>query len=357
MTKLRSFFITIYSVAALESANFAAGYSGGSMPRREAMQKSAAATSLLLGPTWNAEKAIASTKKATTPPVQIDDKGKATLPPLGLGAWAWGDSLFWGYSPKEDAELAQVFDYAVENGVGFFDTAELYGIGRSESLIKNFRASWDENEQRVSVATKFAALPWRTRRSDVVAAAKASVKRLGRPIDLYQIHFPNAYANEQYWDGLGDAFEAGLVKSVGVSNYGSAALRACHSKLAERGIPLSSNQIQLSLLYRCPLENGLKATCDELGVSTIAYSPLGLGLLTGKYDATHFPTGPRGKLAEQLFGKNPSASEKLFGTMRVSQAVIVHNTCSVAYVALTKRLCLHQHRASFFSRRKLQAAT
>ena len=155
--------------------------------------------------------------------------------------------------PSEDKELEQVFRYAVEKGAGFFDTAELYGLGRSESLIKDFTAttlgSADSSSSssivaQTSVATKFAALPWRTKREDVVAAARASAKRLGkycivlllrcslfvaylpihasthlsppfpllslakgRPADLYQIHFPNAYANEAYWDGLGDAFE------------------------------------------------------------------------------------------------------------------------------------------------------
>ena len=161
----------------------------------------------------------------------------------------------------------------------FFDSAELYGLGRSEQLIGDFAKS--VSPACVSVATKFAALPWRTKRGDVVAAARKSLERLGRPIDLYQIHFPGAWANEAYWDGLGDAYELGLVKSVGVSNYGSAAVRAAHATLAARGIPLATNQIQMSLLYRCPLENGLKSTCDELGVGTISYSPLALGLLTG----------------------------------------------------------------------------
>ena len=58
-------------------------------------------------------------------PVTIDANGKATLPKLGLGAWAWGDALFWGYRPSEDEELQKVFEYATERGVGFFDTAEL----------------------------------------------------------------------------------------------------------------------------------------------------------------------------------------------------------------------------------------
>lgn len=251
------------------------------------------------------------------PAISISPAGKATLPKMGMGAWAWGDSFFWGYNKDEDQELEQVFRYAIDHGVSFFDTAELYGIGRSETLIKDFAGRMDsESQSQLSVATKFAALPWRTKRGDVVNAAEASVKRLGRPIDLYQIHFPNAFANEAYWDGLADCFDKGLVKSVGVSNYGKDAVRACHAALAKRGIPLSSNQVQMSLLYRGPLDNGLKDTCDELGVQTIAYSPLALGLLTGKYDPTHYPKGPRKKLAERLFVENGPAAERLFESMR-----------------------------------------
>ena len=123
----------------------------------------------------------------------------------------------------------------------------------------------------------------------------------GRPIDLYQIHFPNAYANEDYWDGLADAYDRGLVRAVGVSNYGVDALRACHARLAARGVPLATNQIQLSLLYRWPLENGLLDACRELGVRVLSYSPLALGFLTGKYGRDALPGGPRAKIGTRLF--------------------------------------------------------
>ena len=99
-----------------------------------------------------------------------------------------------------------------------------------------------------------------------------------KPIDLYQIHFPN----EEYWDGLAQCYEQGVVKAVGVSNYGVDAVRVVHSKLAERGIPLFSNQIQLSLLYRYPLENGLLNVYKELDMKVLSYCPLGLGIFTGK---------------------------------------------------------------------------
>lgn len=260
--------------------------SGGIGSRREVIKKGVegiVSANVLAESTFASPPVVSPSINPLSTPLTIRN-GKAMLPKMGVGAWAWGDSLFWGYNPKEDAELEEVFRTATERGVGFFDTAELYGIGRSETLIKDFTSRLTpELASGTSVATKFAALPWRTKRGDVVKAAKDSVRRLGRPIDLYQIHFPNAYANEAYWDGLGDAYEQGLVKAVGVSNYGKEAVRACHASLARRGIPLSSNQIQMSLLYRSPLDNGLKSTCDELGVQTIAYSPLALGLLTGKY--------------------------------------------------------------------------
>jgi pyridoxine 4-dehydrogenase len=221
---------------------------------------------------------------------------------MGLGAWAWGDSLFWGYSPTEDDELRRVFDYAVANSKSektLFDTAELYGLGRSESLLGKFSQSCPD---KVQIATKFAPFPLRDTATSLVKACEASSKRLGgKPIDLYQIHFPNAWNNADFWDGLAMVYEKGLVKNVGVSNYGSDALRACHKALAERGIPLATNQIQYSLLYRYPEMNGLLETCKELDVKVLAYSPLALGFLTGKYTPEKLPSGPRNGLGKQLF--------------------------------------------------------
>ena len=240
-----------------------------------------------------------------------------SLPPIGLGAWAWGDSLFWGYDKKNDNDLKEVFQYALENKRAFFDTAELYGLGRSEELIGKFRdelCTTPQEREQVVVASKFGALPWRTSREDVVKACKASVKRLGSPIDLYQIHFPNSWSNEEYWDGIADCFDQGLVKSCGVSNYGKDATQACASHLSRRGIKLASNQIQMSLLYRWPIDNGLLDTCKELDVKVLAYSPLALGYLTGKYSESNLPQGPRAKIGKQLF--EDASYEELLSLMR-----------------------------------------
>jgi aryl-alcohol dehydrogenase-like predicted oxidoreductase len=82
---------------------------------------------------------------------------------------------------------------------------------------------------------------------------------------------------------MADAVEAGKVKAVGVSNYSAEQMRLAHAELAKRGIPLASNQVQYSLLYRKPEVDGVLDACRELGVTLIAYSPLGQGALTGKY--------------------------------------------------------------------------
>jgi pyridoxine 4-dehydrogenase len=138
-----------------------------------------------------------------------------------------------------------------------------------------------------------------------------------RPIDLYQIHFPNAYANEAYWDGMAMAYERGLIRAVGVSNYGVDATRACHAALARRGVPLSTNQIQYSLLYRYPeQDNGLIRCCKDLGMDVLSYSPLALGLLSGKYGPDNVGTinGPRRKLFEKSVADPKFA--RIVGAMR-----------------------------------------
>jgi len=155
----------------------------------------------------------------------------------------------------------------------------------------------------------------------VVKACQASLKRMGRDsMELYQVHFPNAWSNAEYWEGLADCVELGLVENVGVSNYGADAVEACAAALAKRGVPLFSNQIQYSLLYPFAEQNGLKAKCDELGVRVLAYSPLGLGLLSGKYSSDKLPSGPRAKLAKAFFEDDAEVAAGLVGAVQACAA-------------------------------------
>jgi len=234
-----------------------------------------------------------------------------TLPPMGCGTWAWGNRLLWGYDPAMDEELQQVFNYCVSNGVTLFDTGDSYGTGRlngrSETLLGQFANAYTGKHQAdICIATKLAAYPWRLTRGSVVRAGEASIQRLGRPLDLAQMHWSTAnYAPWQegpFLDGLMDLYAGGKVKGVGLSNFGPKRLKLAHQRFQERGIPITTLQVQYSLLSTYPITQlGLKDLCDQLGIRLVAYSPLGLGLLTGKYSAQGpFPKGLRGFLFRQL---------------------------------------------------------
>jgi pyridoxine 4-dehydrogenase len=230
---------------------------------------------------------------------------------MGCGTWAWGNQLLWGYNESMDDQLQAVFNLCVSNGVTLFDTGDSYGTGRlngrSELLLGRFAKEYQGiNQDNICIATKLAAYPWRWTRQSMVSACKSSAQRLGRNVDVVQMHWSTA--NYAPWQekgllaGLADLYEQGLVKGVGLSNYGPKRLKLVHKKFAERGVPITSLQVQYSLLSTYPVtELGLKDVCDELGIQMIAYSPLALGLLTGKYsEKGPFPKGVRGLLFRQL---------------------------------------------------------
>jgi aryl-alcohol dehydrogenase-like predicted oxidoreductase len=218
------------------------------------------------------------------------------ITPLGIGTWQWGDTLMWGYGTGyAEADLRTAFDTTVAAGITFFDTAEIYGFGKSERFLGQFiRASG----QQVVVATKFFPLPWRLGKGSLLKALRGSLNRLGlAQVDLYQIHWPFRPVSIETWmDALADAVQAGLTRTVGVSNYNVAQTRRAHAALAKRGVPLASNQVEYSLLQREPERTGLLSLCQELGVTLIAYSPLRKGLLTGKYTPENPPAGTRNRI-------------------------------------------------------------
>lgn len=236
---------------------------------------------------------------------------KLSLPNMGCGTWAWGNRLLWGYDESMDDQLQAVFNLCVSNGVTLFDTGDSYGTGRlngrSEQLLGKFsREYFGPNKDDICLATKLAAYPWRLTRKSMVSACSSSAQRLGRNVDLVQMHWSTAnYAPWQegrLLDGLADLYEQGLVKGVGLSNYGPKQLLKVHKKFAQRGVPITTLQVQYSLLSTYPVtELKLKDVCDQLGIKLIAYSPLGLGILTGKYsEKGPFPKGIRGLLFRQL---------------------------------------------------------
>ncbi|MGF1478966.1 MAG: aldo/keto reductase [Cyanophyceae cyanobacterium] len=228
---------------------------------------------------------------------------------MGCGTWAWGNRLLWGYDKSMDEQLQAVFNLCVEKGATLFDTGDSYGTGRlngrSETLLGQFSQEYQgANQSQICLATKLAAYPWRLTPQSMVRACQASAQRLGR-VDLVQMHWSTA--NYAPWQenallkGLARVYEQGLVKGVGLSNYGPKRLQKVHQKFSDRGVPITTLQIQYSLLSTTLVaEQGIKDVCDELGVHLIAYSPLTLGLLTGKYSQGSYPKGLRGLLFRQL---------------------------------------------------------
>jgi aryl-alcohol dehydrogenase-like predicted oxidoreductase len=220
------------------------------------------------------------------------------VPRLGLGAMTWGSPsgrsrwgpaklAYGGASGPEEERRA--FEASLSAGVDLFDTAAMYSGGASERRVGELAEG-----RSVVMATKFPP-GWRSTAEALPEALDQSIARLRRsPIDLYQHHFPSRRVPIPSLMGLmADAVEAGKVRAVGVSNYSAAQLRVAHAALAERGIPLASNQVEYSLLHRAPEVNGLLDACQELGITLIAYQPLAQGVLTGKYRPGDRPKGIR----------------------------------------------------------------
>ncbi|XP_022844519.1 pyridoxal reductase, chloroplastic isoform X2 [Olea europaea var. sylvestris] len=245
-------------------------------------------------------------------PWQKVKMGPLSVSPMGFGTWAWGNQLLWGYQESMDSELQQVFNIAVVNGINLFDTADSYGTGKlngqSEKLLGKFIREFEGNKQvqdNIVIATKFAAYPWRLTPGQFVNACKSSLDRMQiEQIGIGQLHWSTAnYAPLQeraLWDGLVAIYDKGLVRAVGVSNYGPKQLLKIHNYLKARGVPLCSAQVQFSLLSMGKDQMEIKNICDSLGIRLISYSPLGLGMLTGKYSPSNLPSGPRGLLFGQI---------------------------------------------------------
>ena len=212
---------------------------------------------------------------------------------LGVGAMPWGDRVVWQYGRSHsDQDVHEAFLASLGEGIMFIDTAEIYGGGSSERMVGRFA---EEAGQPVLIASKFFPMPWRLSAKTVPAALRGSLTRLRREyVDLYQIHWPSPLLSvEKMMEGLRMGVEAGLTRTVGVSNFDQQLMLRSYSALARYNIPLASNQVHYSLLNRAVEKNGLLRRCAELGIRLIAYSPLELGLLTGKYGPDNPPPGNR----------------------------------------------------------------
>ena len=195
---------------------------------------------------------------------------------------------------------------ALELGVNLIDTAEVYGFGRSERIVgEAIRGRRD----RVFLATKIfpAGLPFM-----IARRARASARRLGVDrIDLYQQHWPNPlFPTRSVMRHMRRLVEDGLVRHVGVSNF---SLRGWQESELALGGPVLSNQVQFSLVHRQP-ERELVPWAQREGRIVIAYSPLGQGLLSGKYQQAT-PTNLR-RARREFSAESRARLEPLIGALR-----------------------------------------
>jgi aryl-alcohol dehydrogenase-like predicted oxidoreductase len=212
---------------------------------------------------------------------------------IGTGTWAWGDRIVWNFGNGfGETDIRELFLEAIANEATFFDTAEVYGQGKSETILGRLIKETGGN---VRVATKLMPFPWRLGKRSLEKALNRSLSRLQlERVDLYQMHFPMPPVRVETWmDRMADLMDQGLVKAVGVSNYNLEQTRAAHQTLQKRGYRLASNQVEYHLLDRRIERNGVKEYCLSEGIKVIAYSPLAMGILTGKYSPENLPKGTR----------------------------------------------------------------
>jgi aryl-alcohol dehydrogenase-like predicted oxidoreductase len=217
--------------------------------------------------------------------------GKSGLEVSALGLGCMGMSFSYG-PPKEKQEMITLLRTAVERGITFFDTAEVYGPFTNEELVGE---ALSPLRDRVVIATKFGfdttvdpramkgvGPVLNSRPEHIKAVADASLKRLKiEVIDLfYQHRVDPDVPIEEVAGAVKELIQAGKVKHFGLSEAGVATIRRAHAVQ-----PVTALQSEYSLWWRKPEEEVLP-TCAELGIGFVPYSPLGKGFLTGKMDAT-----------------------------------------------------------------------
>ena len=191
---------------------------------------------------------------------------------VGYGAWEAGGTS-WGAAPP-DEQTVDAIRKGIEAGMSWVDTAEIYGHGRSEELVGEALAGYDD----VMVFTKVAPSESGTGfdAGSVRRAAEKSLRRLGRDvIDLYQLHWPDdSIPVEETWGAMSSLVDDGLARWIGVSNFDRELIECC---LAIRHV--DSLQQEHSMLHRD--DEDLFSWCAEQGIGVLAYGPLAFGLLTG----------------------------------------------------------------------------
>jgi aryl-alcohol dehydrogenase-like predicted oxidoreductase len=248
--------------------------------------------------------------------VPLRELGKSSIKvaPIGLGTWqfsgeGWLNKMLWNPIPQEQA--FEIIKAAFNNGINLFDTAEIYGFGDSENtLAKGLKIAGAKNKD-VTIATKW--MPYMRFAGNIRKTISKRQSVLSPySIDLYQIHQPTSFSSiKDQMIAMADLVKAGNIRNVGVSNFSALQMREAHEQLAKHGITLTSNQVKYNLLDRSIESNGVLAAAKELGMTIIAYSPLEMGLLTGKFHKDPKLLDSRPKQRRSMLQKKLEESREL----------------------------------------------
>lgn len=247
------------------------------------------------------------------------------IPSIALGTWSWGtgqgggDAVFGNYLTAED--LKPIFDSAMKAGLNLWDTATVYGMGASESILGEFTKGRDD----VLLSTKFNPRVG----GPVEDSLNSSLNRLGADhIYIYWIH--NPLDVERWTPELIPLMKSGKVKYAGVSNHNLEEIKLAQSILAEEGLKISAVQNHYSLLYRSSEEAGIIDYCNENNIVFFSYMVLEQGALTDKYNAKNpLPSGTR---RGEAFNEDVLA--KLEGLTHVMKGIGNRHNATSAQVAM-----------------------
>jgi aryl-alcohol dehydrogenase-like predicted oxidoreductase len=215
------------------------------------------------------------------------------IPSIALGTWSWGtgsaggDAIFGNHLSA--ADLKPVFEAAMDAGFNLWDTAAVYGMGASETILGSFTKGRND----VLISAKFTPQMAGNNDNTVEELLDGSLNRLGvEHSDIYWIHNP---ADVKRWTSkLIPLMKSGKVKYAGVSNHNLEEIKLAASILAEEGLEISAVQNHYSLLYRSSEEAGIIDYCKEQNIVFFSYMVLEQGALTDKYSAQHpLPSGTR----------------------------------------------------------------
>jgi aryl-alcohol dehydrogenase-like predicted oxidoreductase len=223
--------------------------------------------------------------------IQLRPLGKTEIfvSPIGLGVmeFSGGKGIMGRMFPViPQEEKNAIIKAALDGGINWFDTAEMYGGGISERSLAAALKAAGMSDKDVLVATKW--LPVMRTARNITHSIEDRLQNLeGYSIANFMVHQPWGFSTpESEMNAMADLVEAGKIRSVGISNFSADRMRRAHAALAKRGLPLAVNQMRYSLLSREIENNGVLDTARELGVTIIAYTPLARGVLSGKYHKT-----------------------------------------------------------------------